>query len=369
MASALDAYDFALPPGQIAQTPLPVRDASRLMVVRRGRPGWEHRRFSDLPGLLPPRSVLVFNNTRVFPARLKGMRAGGRPDGRPVEALLVEEVAPGRWRALVKPARRLKPGQAVSFAGGMLPARCVERTPEGHWLLDFEDPGTFRERLERGGLTPLPPYIRRPSSAGSAASADHPAALGGPSSAQDRRDREAYQTVYASRPGAVAAPTAGLHFTPGLLQRLDEAGFVRLELTLHVGPGTFAPVQVDDPAQHRMHAERFEIGAPVAERLHLARAAGDPIFAVGTTAVRSLETWALRGYPPGLSGTTDLFIYPPFAYRVVHGILTNFHLPRSTLLMLVAAFHGRETLLEAYRAAVADGYRFFSFGDAMLILP
>lgn len=361
MASALDAYDFVLPPEQIAQTPLPARDASRLMVLRRGRPGWEHRRFSDLPGLLPPRSVLVFNNTRVFPARLRGMRAGGRPDGRPVEALLLEEVAPGRWRAMVKPARRLKPGQVVRFADGALPGRCIERTPEGHWLLEFDDPGTFRERLERAGLTPLPPYIHRPAGSDAASAAAF--------AEQDRRDREAYQTVYASRTGAVAAPTAGLHFTPALLSRLDQAGCVRLELTLHVGPGTFAPVKVDDPAQHRMHAEEFEIGAAVAERLLRARAEGETVFAVGTTAVRSLETWALRGFPAGLAGTTDLFIYPPFNFQVAQGILTNFHLPKSTLLMLVSAFHGRERLLEAYRAAVADGYRFFSFGDAMLILP
>jgi S-adenosylmethionine:tRNA ribosyltransferase-isomerase len=349
MGSALDAYDFALPTEQIAQTPLQVRDASRLMVLRRGQPGWRHGRFSALPELLPPRSVLVFNNTRVIPARLTGERPGGRP----LEALLVEEQEPGRWQAMVRPARRLRPGDIVRFAAGTLTARCVQRTPEGYWLLEFEHPETFRERLERAGLTPLPPYLRR-----SARSAE-----------QERRDREDYQTVYASRPGAVAAPTAGLHFTPELLGRLDAAGFTRLEVTLHVGPGTFARVQVDDPAQHHMHAERFEIAAPVAERLLRAKEAGEPIVAVGTTAVRSLETWALRGYPRGCVGTTDLFIHPPFAFQATDGLLTNFHLPRSTLLMLVAAFHGRERVLEAYGAAVAYGYRFFSFGDAMLILP
>jgi S-adenosylmethionine:tRNA ribosyltransferase-isomerase len=349
MGSGLDAYDYRLPPEQIAQAPLSVRDASRLMVLRRGRPGWQHHRFADLPALLPPRSLLVFNNARVIPARLLGERPGGRP----VEALLVEEEAPGLWRAMVKPGRRLKPGDRLEFAEGVLPARCMTRTAEGHWLLAFEQPETFRERLERAGLTPLPPYIRRPER----------------SAQQERRDREAYQTVYASQPGAVAAPTAGLHFTPDLLGRLDAAGFDRQEVTLHVGPGTFVPVQVDDPAQHRMHAERFEIGASVAERLLRAQAARDPIVAVGTTAVRSLESWALRNYPPGYRGTTDLFVYPPFAFQVVHGMLTNFHLPGSTLLMLVSAFHGRELTLAAYAAAVTEGYRFFSFGDAMLILP
>ncbi len=361
MGSALDAYDFALPSEQIAQEPLAERDASRLMVLRRGKPGWEHRRFSDLPDLLSPRSVMVFNNTRVFPARLVGVRPGGSSDRelgtqepeRPVEALLVEEVAPGRWRAMVKPARRLKPGQAVVFGEGVLPARCVERTPEGHWLLDFDDPPTFRERLEQAGLTPLPPYIRRPKE----------------THLQDPRDREAYQTVYASRTGAVAAPTAGLHFTPELLGRLDTLGHTRVELTLHVGPGTFAPVQVDDPAKHPMHGEWFEIGAPAAERVTRARTSGEPVIAVGTTAVRSLESWAIQGFPPGFRSTTHLFIYPPFSFQAVHGMITNFHLPKSTLLMLVSAFHGQELVLEAYRAAVADGYRFFSYGDAMLILP
>ena len=293
--------------------------------------------------------MLVFNNTRVIPARL----IGERPDGRPLEALLVEAVPPGRWQAVVRKARRLRPGDVVHFAAGTLAARCVERTPEGYWLLEFEHPETFRERLERAGLTPLPPYLRRAER----------------SAEQERRDRETYQTVYASRPGAVAAPTAGLHFTPALLARLEAAGFTRLEVTLHVGPGTFARVQVDDPAQHRMHAERLEIAPMVAERLLQAKEAGEPVIAVGTTAVRSLETWALRGYPRGLEGTTDLFIHPPFTFQAVNGMLTNFHLPRSTLLMLVAAFHGRERVLEAYGAAVADGYRFFSFGDAMLILP
>lgn len=349
MASGLAAYDYVLPPELIAQTPLAQRDAARLLVARRGQPGWRHGHFNELAGLLPAGCVLVFNNTRVIPARLKGERRGGGP----VEVLLVEERGPGRWRAMVKHARRLKPGEALRLAGGQVTARCVERTPEGHWLLDFDGPETFRQRLEAVGETPLPPYIRRRDA----------------TPEQQARDREAYQTVYASRPGAVAAPTAGLHFTPELLGELDARGFERVEITLHVGPGTFVPIQTDDFARHKMQAEAFEVPAQAARLLHEARAQGRPIVAVGTTCVRSLEAWARQGYPPACAGTTDLFIYPPFEFRAVDGIITNFHLPRSTLLMLVCAFHGAERVLAAYSEAVASGYRFFSFGDAMTILP
>jgi S-adenosylmethionine:tRNA ribosyltransferase-isomerase len=349
MASGLAAYDFVLPSGLIAQTPLAQRDAARLLVVRRGQPGWAHHRFSDLPDLLPAGAILVCNNTRVIPARLKGERAGGGA----VEALLVDEAAQGRWRAMVKPARRLKPGQGLRFADGAVTARCVERTPEGYWLLAFDEPETFRQRLESAGETPLPPYIQRQ----------------GATAEQKRMDRETYQTVYASRPGAVAAPTAGLHFTAGLLRTLADRGFERVELTLHVGPGTFTPIQVDDPAQHRMHAEAYEVPAAAARRMRDARAEGRPIVAVGTTSVRSLEAWARQGFPPEFAGATDLFIFPPFEFLATDGMITNFHLPRSTLLMLVAAFHGRERVLAAYEEAVQSGYRFFSYGDAMLVLP
>lgn len=349
IGSGLAAYDYDLPPERIAQTPLSQRDAARLLVVKRGQPGWRHCHFNELPALLPPGCVLVLNNTRVIPARLKGERRGGGP----VEVLLVQEQAPGRWRAMVKHARRLKPGEALRLAGGEVTATCVERTPEGHWLLDFAGPETFRERLDAVGETPLPPYIRRQDA----------------TAEQRRRDREAYQTVYASRPGAVAAPTAGLHFTPELLDKLDACGFERVEITLHVGPGTFVPIQTDDFAHHKLQAEAFEVPAQAASRLNEARAQGRPIVAVGTTCVRSLEAWARQGFPPGCAGTTDLFIYPPFEFRAVDGIITNFHLPKSTLLMLVSAFHGTERVLAAYREALAGGYRFFSFGDAMAILP
>ncbi len=349
IASALDPYDYPLPEVLIAQQPLAERDQSRLLVLRRERPGWQHCRFADLPDLLPPDAVLVFNNTRVLPRRLLGETRRRTP----VEALLLTERAPGRWEALVRRARRIKPGEPVSFAGGALTATALERTPEGYWILDFAEPATVRERLERHGLAPLPPYIHRQREA----------------AAQHAQDRLAYQTVYAQVEGALAAPTAGLHFTPGLLRRLRERGFPLLEITLHVGIGTFAPVKARDPTQHVMHAERYEISPPVAAALQAARAAGRPIVAVGTTTVRTLETWARGAFPPGAAGETRLFIHPPFEFGTVHGMLTNFHLPKSTLLMLVSAFHGRERLLSAYGEAVARRYRFFSYGDCMLILP
>jgi S-adenosylmethionine:tRNA ribosyltransferase-isomerase len=313
------------------------------------RDGWDHRKFSDLADLLPPDAVLVANNTRVMPRRLLG-ETGRRT---PIEALLIGEQAPGRWVAMVHRARRIRPGESVAFAGGRIMATAVERTDAGHWVLQFDDPGTLPERLERHGLAPLPPYIERERDG----------------AAQHAQDRASYQTLYAQVEGALAAPTAGLHFTPAILAKLRERGFPLHQITLHVGIGTFSPVKVRDPAQHVMHSERFEIAPPVAEALLAARASGRPIIAVGTTTVRTLETWAQHGFPVGISGETRIFIYPPFEFRVTHGILTNLHLPKSTLLMLVSAFHGRERLLAAYLEAVARRYRFFSFGDCMLILP
>jgi len=348
-AVPLDLYDYPLPEDRIAQFPLERRDHARLMVLRRGRDGWRHARFDALPGLLPAEAVLVVNNTRVAPNRLLGRSAGGAR----IEALLLAEIGPGRWEALVKRARRLKPGHPISFAQGQIPATAVARTAEGHWLLEFADPATLRERIARHGLAPLPPYIRREDGA-----ADLHA-----------RDRAAYQTVYAREEGAVAAPTAGLHFTPEVLAALRQSGRTVLEVTLHVGLGTFAPVKVDDPALHPMHAERFAMPPEAARALTQAKAAGRPVIAVGTTAVRVLETWARAGFPPGLSGETRLFIRPPFEFLAVDGLLTNFHLPRSTLLMLVAAFHGRDLVLTAYGEAVMQEYRFFSYGDCMAILP
>jgi S-adenosylmethionine:tRNA ribosyltransferase-isomerase len=320
-----------------------------MMVLHRGCDGWRHGTFLDLPELLPPDAVLVVNNTRVLPRRLVGTTGLNTI----VEALLIEEPMPGRWVAMVRRARRIKPGAPVSFAQGALKAIATERTPEGYWVLEFTDPVTLPERLERHGLAPLPPYIGRP----------------GASHDEQFQDRERYQTLYARVDGALAAPTAGLHFTPAVLGRLRARGIPVHEITLHVGIGTFAPVKTADPATHVMHAERYEITSQVAKALITARNEGRPIIAVGTTTVRTLETWALGGFLPGVMGETRLFIYPPFEFRTVHGMLTNFHLPKSTLLMLVSAFHGRERVLAAYREAVDQRYRFFSFGDCMLILP
>ncbi|HEX7927270.1 MAG TPA: tRNA preQ1(34) S-adenosylmethionine ribosyltransferase-isomerase QueA [bacterium] len=345
----LDAYDYPLPDDLIAQVPLAERDQSRMIVLRRGRPGWEHRRFPDLLDLLPPNAVLVVNNTRVMPRRLLGETSRGTP----IEALLITEQAAGRWEAMVHRARRVKPGEVVTFAEGQLRAAALDRSADGHWVLQFDDPAALPERLERHGLAPLPPYIVREREAAS----------------QHAADKLAYQTVYAQAAGALAAPTAGLHFTPAVIEQLKQRGIPIHAVTLHVGIGTFSPVKVQDPREHVMHAERFEISPQVAEALLAAREAGRPIIAVGTTSVRTLETWARQGFPVGASGETGLFIYPPFEFRAVHGMLTNLHLPKSTLLMLVSAMHTRELLLAAYREAVAQRYRFFSYGDCMLLLP
>lgn len=349
MADALERYDYELPAHLIAQEPARPRDAARMMVLRRGRDGVRHCRFHQLADLLPDRALLVVNNTKVQPVRLTARLQGGTT----VEALLVEELGPGRWRAMVRRARRLKPGMRVPFAGGELAAQAVERTEAGHWVLAFEAPETFQARLERHGLAPLPPYIRRNQGEAGAA-------------AQDRAD---YQTLHARVPGAVAAPTAGLHFTPRVRQALERAGIGWAELTLHVGAGTFAPIQVSDPARHRMHGEWFSVPEETVGALHAARSEGRAVVAVGTTTVRALETWAAAGQPKAYEGWSELFIRPPYTFSAVDGMITNFHLPRSTLLMLVAAFHGRERMLAAYRCAVAHGYRFYSFGDCMAILP
>jgi S-adenosylmethionine:tRNA ribosyltransferase-isomerase len=357
MPDRFERYDFPLPPHLIAQHPLPARDASRLMLLRRGTDAIAHHVFSALPALLPPEALLVLNNTRVPPRRLAARLASGVE----LEALLVApepeaQWGPGVWRARVRKARRLKPGARVPFADGHLPATALERTEDGGWRLRFDEPAGLAEGLEAHGLAPLPPYIRR---------AVHDGYAGAPAQA----DRAAYQTCYAAQDGAIAAPTAGLHFTPAVLEALRARGIETAELTLHVGLGTFAKAQVEDPAQHAMHAEWYALPPRAAGQVSAARAAGRPVIAVGTTSVRALESWAAAGSPPGGEGWTELYIRPGFRFQVVDGLLTNFHLPRSTLLLLVSAFHGRERVLAAYREAVTQGYRFFSFGDCMLIAP
>ena len=344
----LSDLDFELPEELIAQVPVDPRDASRLLVLPPGGGEARHLRFGDLPELLAPGDLLVLNDSRVIPARLVGRKeSGGR-----VEVLLVEPwsgPAPGgtaRWRAMAQASKPIRIGARFDFDG--LGAEVEAVAGEGFYALRFDREGRALDReLERVGRVPLPPYIRRePGDA----------------------DRDRYQTVVAREPGSIAAPTAGLHFTPELLGRLDARGVLRATVTLHVGPGTFLPVRTQRLEAHRMHAERYEVPEGTAAAFEAARARGARVVAVGTTAVRSLESsFAGGGLQPG-TGRTDIFIRPGHVFRAVDGLVTNFHLPRSTLLALVCAFGGTPRVLAAYRSAVAARYRFFSYGDAMAIL-
>lgn len=339
-------FDYELPARLIASRPSDRRDASRLLVLDRRSGAVEDRTFPDLLSYLAPGDALALNDTRVFPARL----VGRKPTGAAAEVLLLRvlETDPsGRtWEALVRPGGKLKPGRAVEVAEGFV-VRIEDSTPEGGRIVRLEGDGDPLALVERHGRVPLPPYIDRED---------------------DEEDRVRYQTVYAERTGSVAAPTAGLHFTPELLARADESGVEIVRLTLHVGVGTFRPVEADRPSDHVLHAERWELRPAAAERLNRVRAGGGRVWAVGTTSARTLETAAdAAGRFVAGRGWTDLFIRPPHRFRGVDALLTNFHLPRSTLLMLVSALAGRERVLAAYRHAVREGYRFFSYGDAMLI--
>lgn len=339
-------FDYELPPELIAQEPAEPRDASRLLVLDRGRGSWQDRVFSDLPDLLRPGDCVVVNQSRVIPARLLGTAVEG---GGAVELLLLRPLAEERWEALVRPGRRCRVGARVALAGGAARARIVGQSVAGARVVEIEGPWPVRELLERYGLPPLPPYIVRHD-------------------APKPEDRERYQTVYAREEGSVAAPTAGLHFTPELLARLGRRGVAVHYLTLHVGPGTFRPLRTPQIDEHRMEAERIEIPEATARAVAEARREGRRVVAVGTTTTRALE-WAV-GHEGRLregAGEADLFIRPGHRFRVVDALVTNFHLPRSTLLVLVAALAGRALILEAYRHAVAARYRFYSYGDAMLI--
>ena len=337
-------FDYDLPPDLIAQTPAEPRDSSRLMVVDRAAGSIEHRTFRDLPYFLRDGDVAVFNDSRVFPARLHGRSASG---GR-VELLLLRRIEPGVWRALVRPGRRMREGAAfvVASAGREVDGEVLGVREDGSRTVRLADDG----RLDEIGVVPLPPYVREPLA-----------------------DSERYQTVYSRVAGSVAAPTAGLHFTPALLDRLRDRGVELAFVTLHVGWDSFRPVSVEDVADHRMHAEQWVLDQGAAAAISAAKRDGRRVVCVGTTAVRLLEQ-AAEVTPPGGdavasgSGWASLFIYPGYRFRMIDALVTNFHLPRSTLLMLTSAFAGRDLVLSAYAEAVRERYRFYSFGDAMLIV-
>ena len=332
---------YDLPEERIAQTPVEPRDHSRLMVLHRDTDQIEHRHFYDVIDYLNPGDVLVINETRVIPARLFGERAGGGA----CEVLLLRQLGPKRWETLVKPGKKLKPGAEITFGGGRLRARIAETTDVGGRIVDFDCDGTFEAALDELGEMPLPPY-----------------------SHERLEDKERYQTVYAKQEGSAAAPTAGLHFTPELLNRIREKGVDVVPVLLHVGLGTFRPVKTENVEEHEMHSEYFEVTAEAAARINAARERGGRVVAVGTTSVRTLESAAENGVLLPRRGETSIFIKPGYRFQMVDALITNFHLPGSTLVMLVSALYDREKILAAYEEAVRDEYRFFSFGDAMLIL-
>lgn len=339
----VDAFDFALPPDRIALRPASPRDSARLLALRGGVP--EDRVVSDLPGLLCPGDTLVFNDTRVIPAQLEGRRGEAR-----IGATLHKREGARLWRAFVRNAKRVREGDRIDFGSGVA-ATAGAKAEDGSLLLAFEGDEPVELLLERAGRMPLPPYIAGKREA-------------------DARDAEDYQTMFAAEQGAVAAPTAALHFTPRLMAALAAAGVGHEILTLHVGAGTFLPVKADDTADHKMHSEWGRIDAAVAGRLNAARAAGGRLIPVGTTSLRLLESAADEaGVVRPFEGDTAIFITPGYRFRATDGLITNFHLPRSTLFMLVSALMGLETMRAAYAHAIGEGYRFYSYGDASLLLP
>jgi S-adenosylmethionine:tRNA ribosyltransferase-isomerase len=343
-------FDYELPPDLIAAHPPARRDQSRMLVVHRGNGTLEHRRFSDLPGYLRASDLLVVNDTRVIPARVFGRKTAS---GGKVELLLLEEVRPGTWDILLHCSRRPKIGSLMTLGDGQAVAVLLSDGEKGRATVRIESERPWLEVLEEIGEPPLPPYVL--------------GARGG--AGVESGDRERYQTVYARDPGAVAAPTAGLHFTPDMLEGLEKQGVGRAAVTLHVGLGTFRPVDAENLQEHRMEPERYTVTGEAAHRIESARATGGRIVAVGSTTVRTLETVAAEhGRVVASSGRSSLFIYPPYTFKAVDVLLTNFHLPKSTLIMMVCALGGTELILRAYREAVKERYRFYSYGDCMLIL-
>ena len=336
-------FYYDLPEELIAQDPLEDRTASRLLVLDRGTGAVEHKIFSDVIDYLNKGDCLVINNTRVIPARLIGEKEG---TGGKVEVLLLKRRANDVWETLVKPGKKLKPGAKITFGDGRLRAEVLEVVEEGNRLVKFHYEGIFEEILDSLGEMPLPPYITH-----------------------KLEDKEMYQTVYAKFDGSAAAPTAGLHFTKELLNKIEEKGIKLASITLHVGLGTFRPVKVDDVNNHHMHTEWYEVNAEAAEIINETKRNGGRVICVGTTSCRTIESVAdENGYMKAKTGETDIFIYPGYKFKVMDGLITNFHLPESTLVMLVSAFAGKENVLAAYETAVKERYRFFSFGDAMILI-
>ena len=336
-------FDFDLPEELIAQTPLKDRTSSRLLVVNKTTHTIEDKHFSDLLDELEEGDTLVVNNTRVLPARLYGTK---EETGAHIEVLLLTNTEGDKWETLVKPAKRMKVGSVVSFGDGRLKATVVEELEQGGRIIEFSYEGVFLEVLESLGEMPLPPYIK-----------------------ERLEDKERYQTVYAKENGSAAAPTAGLHFTEELMQQIRDKGVNIVPVTLHVGLGTFRPVSVDSLEDHKMHSEYYNVSKETADMIEATKKAGKRVIAVGTTSIRTLETVARDndGHVVPASGGTDIFISPGYEFRVVDAFVTNFHLPKSTLVMLVSAYLGREFTLEAYQHAIEERYRFFSFGDAMFV--
>ena len=335
-------YDYDLPEELIAQDPLEDRSSSRLMVLDRQTGDVEHRHFTDILEYLHPGDCLVINNTKVIPARLFGVKEDTQAK---IEVLLLKRKENDIWETLVKPGKKAKPGTKLVFGDGLLTAEVVDVVEEGNRLIRFEYEGIFEEILDQLGQMPLPPYITH-----------------------QLKDKNRYQTVYAKYDGSAAAPTAGLHFTKELLQKVKDMGVDIAEVTLHVGLGTFRPVKVENVLDHHMHSEFYMVSQEAADKINRAKESGHRVIAVGTTSTRTLEAAAdENGRLHETSGWTEIFIYPGYQFKVIDALITNFHLPQSTLVMLVSALAGREHVLHAYEIAVKEKYRFFSFGDAMLI--
>jgi len=338
----LEEFDYNLPEELIAQVPIAKRDESRLMVLHRDGNTIEHKTFKDIINYLKPGDCLVRNNTKVIPARLYGKKETGAN----VEFVLLKQLEGDIWESIVRPGNKLKPGTKVEFGDGLLKATILDIMDGGTRKVEFEFEGIFNEILDKIGLMPLPPYIH-----------------------ESLKEKDRYQTVYAKYNGSAAAPTAGLHFTPELLKRIEEKGIKIANVTLHVGIGTFRPVKEENIEEHKMHTEHFYIKQEDAEKINETKKAGGRVIAVGTTSCRVLETIASEetGLVEATEGDTGIYIYPGYKFRCIDGLITNFHLPKSTLLMLVSALAGREFVLDAYNEAVKEKYRFFSFGDAMFI--